>query len=128
LSEQKVLNRYFPPNFHLSNILKVKLPKGHQDMVQLMTSCNMRCKALGDYIHRGRNLMSTKECLRTGSLCACPASVLLEMQVLPVEVTLGTDLGNPWSMRSCMENFKEEKFLEEEEMCVQEKKSESMRS
>lgn len=38
------IKQYHPPNFHLSMLPKLKLPRDQQDMVLLMTSVNMRYK------------------------------------------------------------------------------------
>lgn len=42
MPEWKVLNKYHPPNFHLSMLPRVKLPRDPWDMVLLMTSVDMR--------------------------------------------------------------------------------------
>ena len=61
MSERKVLNKYFPPNFDPSRIPKNIIPRDKQHTVRLMTPFSMRCNTCGEYIYKGRKFNARKE-------------------------------------------------------------------
>ncbi|XP_037942908.1 splicing factor YJU2 [Teleopsis dalmanni] len=61
MSERKVLNKYYPPDFDPSKIPRIKLPKNRQYTVRLMAPFNMRCKTCGEYIYKGKKFNARKE-------------------------------------------------------------------
>uniref|UniRef100_T1JLR0 Splicing factor YJU2 n=1 Tax=Strigamia maritima TaxID=126957 RepID=T1JLR0_STRMM len=61
MSERKVLNKYYPPDFDPSKIPRLHLPKDRQYTVRLMAPCNMRCKTCGEYIYKGKKFNARKE-------------------------------------------------------------------
>ncbi|KAJ8655424.1 hypothetical protein O0I10_008917 [Lichtheimia ornata] len=61
MSERKVLNKYFPPNFDPSKIPRQKRPKDLQHKVRLMAPFSMRCESCGEYIHKGKKFNARKE-------------------------------------------------------------------
>ncbi|KAI8376785.1 CWC16 protein [Blakeslea trispora] len=61
MSERKVLNKYFPPNFDPSQIPRQKKPKDLQHKVRLMTPFTMRCESCGEYINKGKKFNARKE-------------------------------------------------------------------
>lgn len=61
MSERKVLNKYYPPDFDPSKIPRVKCPKNRQFTVRLMAPFNMRCKTCGEYIYKGKKFNARKE-------------------------------------------------------------------
>lgn len=61
MSERKVLNKYYPPDFDPSKIPRLRLPKDRQYTVRLMAPCNMRCKTCGEYIYKGKKFNARKE-------------------------------------------------------------------
>uniref|UniRef100_A0A3Q2Y6P4 Splicing factor YJU2 n=1 Tax=Hippocampus comes TaxID=109280 RepID=A0A3Q2Y6P4_HIPCM len=61
MSERKVLNKYYPPDFDPAKIPKLKLPKDRQYVVRLMAPFNMRCKTCGEYIYKGKKFNARKE-------------------------------------------------------------------
>jgi len=61
MSEGKVLNKYYPPDFDPSKIPRMKLPKNRQYTVRLMAPFNMRCKTCGEYIYKGKKFNARKE-------------------------------------------------------------------
>lgn len=52
MSERKVLNKYFPPDFDPSKIPRLKLAKDRQYVVRLMAPCNMKCTTCSEYIYK----------------------------------------------------------------------------
>ncbi|XP_050040108.1 splicing factor YJU2 [Dermacentor andersoni] len=61
MSERKVLNKYYPPDFDPLKIPRLRLPKERQYTVRLMAPCNMRCKTCGEYIYKGKKFNARKE-------------------------------------------------------------------
>ena len=61
MSERKVLNKYYPPDFDPTNIPRLKLPKTRQYTVRIMTPCNMKCNTCGDYIAKAKKFNARKE-------------------------------------------------------------------
>ncbi|RZC38712.1 coiled-coil domain-containing protein 94 [Asbolus verrucosus] len=61
MSERKVLNKYYPPDFDPSKIPRMKLPKNRQYTVRLMAPFNMKCKTCGEYIYKGKKFNARKE-------------------------------------------------------------------
>ncbi|XP_064481579.1 splicing factor YJU2-like [Ornithodoros turicata] len=61
MSERKVLNKYYPPDFDPRKIPRLRLPKDRQYTVRLMAPCNMRCTTCGEYIYKGKKFNSRKE-------------------------------------------------------------------
>ncbi|KAK7789421.1 hypothetical protein R5R35_011229 [Gryllus longicercus] len=61
MSERKVLNKYYPPDFDPSKIPRMKLPKNRQYTVRLMAPFNMRCVTCGEYIYKGKKFNARKE-------------------------------------------------------------------
>jgi len=61
MSERKVLNKYYPPDFDPSKIPKCKEPRNKTFGIRLMAPCNMRCTTCGEYIYKGRKFNARKE-------------------------------------------------------------------
>jgi len=61
MSERKVLNKYYPPDFDPSKIPKSKEPRNKTFCIRLMAPCNMRCTTCGEYIYKGRKFNARKE-------------------------------------------------------------------
>ncbi|CAH1400561.1 unnamed protein product [Nezara viridula] len=61
MSERKVLNKYYPPDFDPSKIPRMKFSKNRQFTVRLMAPFNMRCKTCGEYIYKGKKFNARKE-------------------------------------------------------------------
>jgi len=62
MSERKVLNKYYPPDFDPSKIPRNKDgPRNKTFTIRLMAPCNMRCTTCGEYIYKGRKFNSRKE-------------------------------------------------------------------
>ncbi|XP_062616109.1 splicing factor YJU2-like [Saccostrea cucullata] len=61
MSERKVLNKYYPPDFDPSNIPKMKTQKNRPFNIRIMAPMNMRCDNCGEYIYKGKKFNSRKE-------------------------------------------------------------------
>jgi len=61
MSERKVLNKYYPPDFDPSKIPRGKKGRNTTFTIRLMAPCNMRCTTCGEYIYKGRKFNSRKE-------------------------------------------------------------------
>ncbi|KAJ6637330.1 Splicing factor YJU2 [Pseudolycoriella hygida] len=61
MSERKVLNKYYPPDFDPAKIPRMKLAKNRQYTVRLMAPFNMRCVTCGEYIYKGKKFNARKE-------------------------------------------------------------------
>ncbi|KAF9040615.1 CWC16 protein [Panaeolus papilionaceus] len=61
MSERKVLNKYFPPDFDPELISRRKGPKSTQQVVRLMAPFSMRCNKCGEYIYKGKKFNARKE-------------------------------------------------------------------
>ena len=62
MSERKVLNKYYPPDYDPSKI--PKLPKGaksRQWVQRVMAPFNMRCNTCGEYIARAKKFNMRRE-------------------------------------------------------------------
>ena len=61
MSERKVLNKYYPPDFDPAKLPKLQLDKNRQYVVRLMAPFTMRCLTCGNYIYKGKKFNSRKE-------------------------------------------------------------------
>ncbi|RXK35521.1 nuclear mRNA splicing protein [Tremella mesenterica] len=61
MSERKVLNKYFPPDFDPSKIKRRKGMKDPQQVIRLMAPFSMRCNRCGEYVYKGKKFNARKE-------------------------------------------------------------------
>ncbi|XP_071503738.1 splicing factor YJU2-like [Diadema antillarum] len=61
MSERKVLNKYYPPDFDPSKIPKLRLARERQYTVRIMAPFNMQCKVCGEYIYKGKKFNAKTE-------------------------------------------------------------------
>lgn len=61
MSERKVLNKYYPPDFDPNKIPKLKQPKNRVYTIRTMAPFNMRCNTCGEYIYKGKKFNSRTE-------------------------------------------------------------------
>ncbi|XP_055333441.1 splicing factor YJU2-like [Paramacrobiotus metropolitanus] len=61
MTERKVLNKYYPPDFDPSKLPRLRLQKNRQFNVRIMAPCNMKCNTCGEYIYKGKKFNSRQE-------------------------------------------------------------------
>lgn len=61
MSERKVLNKYYAPDFDSRKLPKVKRDANRQFHVRIMAPCNMVCDTCGEYIYKGKKFNSRQE-------------------------------------------------------------------
>ncbi|CAK9293101.1 unnamed protein product [Gordionus sp. m RMFG-2023] len=64
MSERKVLNKYYPPDFDPTILPKLKLDRYRQYHIRTMAPFNMRCKTCGEFIYKGKKFNSRKETVK----------------------------------------------------------------
>lgn len=127
MSERKVLNKYYPPDFDPSKIPKLKLPKDRQYVVRLMAPFNMRCKTCGEYIYKGKKFNARKETVQNELYMGLPIfRFYIKCTRCLAEITFKTDPENTdYAMEhGATRNFQAEKLLEEEEKRIQTEREE----
>ncbi|XP_060762220.1 splicing factor YJU2 [Neoarius graeffei] len=127
MSERKVLNKYYPPDFDPSKIPKLKLPKDRQYVVRLMAPFNMRCKTCGEYIYKGKKFNARKETVQNELYLGLPIfRFYIKCTRCLAEITFKTDPENTdYAMEhGATRNFQAEKLIEEEEENIQRKREE----
>jgi len=61
MSERKVLNKYYPPDFDPLKLTKVKRAKEKQDNVRMMLPMSVRCNTCGNFMYIGTKFNMRKE-------------------------------------------------------------------
>ena len=61
MSERKVLNKYYPPDFDPTKLPKLKQQRNRQFVIRIMAPFSIRCKTYGEYIYKGRKFNSKME-------------------------------------------------------------------
>ncbi|NXR88747.1 YJU2 factor, partial [Hypocryptadius cinnamomeus] len=127
MSERKVLNKYYPPDFDPAKIPKLKLPKDRQYVVRLMAPFNMRCRTCGEYIYKGKKFNARKETVQNEAYLGLPIfRFYIKCPRCLAEITFKTDPENTdYAMEhGATRNFQAEKLLEEEEKRMQKEREE----
>ncbi|NWZ17399.1 YJU2 factor, partial [Agelaius phoeniceus] len=127
MSERKVLNKYYPPDFDPTKIPKLRLPKEWQYVVRLMAPFNMRCRTCGEYIYKGKKFNARKETVQNESYLGLPIfRFYIKCPHCLAEITFKTDPQNTdYAMEhGATRNFQAQKLLEEEEKRMQKEREE----
>lgn len=61
MTERKVLNKYFPPDFDFTKIPKLHLPKDRQYVIRIMAPFSMQCNTCGGYVYKGKKFNARRE-------------------------------------------------------------------
>ncbi|TFY78693.1 hypothetical protein EWM64_g5316 [Hericium alpestre] len=121
MSERKVLNKYFPPDFDPSLIPRRKGPKNSQQVVRLMAPFSMRCNTCGEYIYKGKKFNARKETVEGEDYYGIKIfRFYIKCTLCSAEITFKTDPKNTdyTAEHGASRNFepwREEKEVEEED-------------
>ncbi|KIK24991.1 hypothetical protein PISMIDRAFT_29032 [Pisolithus microcarpus 441] len=121
MSERKVLNKYFPPDFDPSLIPRRKGPKNSQQVVRLMAPFSMRCNTCGEYIYKGKKFNARKETVEGEDYYGIKIfRFYIKCTLCSAEITFKTDPKNTdyAAEHGASRNFepwREEKVVEEED-------------
>jgi hypothetical protein len=121
MSERKVLNKYFPPDFDPSLIPRRKGPKNSQQVVRLMAPFSMRCNTCGEYIYKGKKFNARKETVEGEDYFGIKIfRFYIKCTLCSAEITFKTDPKNTdyTAEHGASRNFepwREERVVEEED-------------
>ncbi|KAI0060876.1 DUF572-domain-containing protein [Artomyces pyxidatus] len=121
MSERKVLNKYFPPDFDPALIPRRKQPKNSQQVVRLMAPFSMRCNTCGEYIYKGKKFNARKETVEGEDYYGIKIfRFYIKCTLCSAEITFKTDPKNTdyLAEHGASRNFepwREEKAVEEED-------------
>ncbi|KAG2076027.1 DUF572-domain-containing protein [Suillus decipiens] len=121
MSERKVLNKYFPPDFDPSLIPRRRGPKNSQQVVRLMAPFSMRCNTCGEYIYKGKKFNARKETVDGEDYYGIKIfRFYIKCTLCSAEITFKTDPKNTdySAEHGASRNFepwREEKVVEEED-------------
>uniref|UniRef100_H2Z4N7 Splicing factor YJU2 n=1 Tax=Ciona savignyi TaxID=51511 RepID=H2Z4N7_CIOSA len=127
MSERKVLNKYYPPDYDPSKIPKLKRAKDRQYVIRVMAPFHMRCKTCGNYIYKGTKFNARMETVQTEDYLGLRIyRFYIKCTKCVAEITFKTDPENQdYAIEhGATRNFEAEKLLEQEEKKIQEKKEE----
>jgi len=121
MSERKVLNKYFPPDFDPDLIPRRKQPKNSQQVVRLMAPFSMRCNTCGEYIYKGKKFNARKETVEGEDYYGIKIfRFYIKCTLCSAEITFKTDPKNTdyTAEHGASRNFepwREERAVEEED-------------
>ncbi|KAI4518353.1 DUF572-domain-containing protein [Schizophyllum commune Loenen D] len=121
MSERKVLNKYFPPDFDPDLIPRRKGTKNSQQVVRLMAPFSMRCNTCGEYIYKGKKFNARKETVQGEDYYGIKIfRFYIKCTLCSAEITFKTDPKNTdyAAEHGASRNFepwREEKEVEEED-------------
>ncbi|KAM6500790.1 CWC16 protein [Amanita muscaria] len=121
MSERKVLNKYFPPDFDPDLIPRRKQPKNSQQVVRLMAPFSMRCNTCGEYIYKGKKFNARKETVDGEDYYGIKIfRFYIKCTLCSAEITFKTDPKNTdyAAEHGASRNFepwREERIIEEED-------------
>lgn len=64
MSERKVLNKYYPPDFDITKLPKMRRGRDRQFIIRIMAPMNMRCDTCGEYIYKGKKFNARQETVK----------------------------------------------------------------
>lgn len=145
MSERKVIQKYYPPDFDPSAITRTKGPKqvGPKTIpVRLMAPFSMRCTYCGEYIYKGRKFNARKETTEEVYYQIKIFRFYIKCTRCSGEITFKTDPRNgdytsekgakrnfePWRDQSAIEETDEQRLdrLERDEAEDQEREGDAM--
>ena len=134
MSERKVLQKYYPPDFDPSKITRSRAPKPtgpKSQTVRLMAPFSMKCLSCGEFIYKGRKFNARKETTTEKYYSITIFRFYIRCTRCSTEITFKTDPKNmdytcekgairnfePWRDESVREETEEERLdrMEREE-------------
>ncbi|KAL4401398.1 Pre-mRNA-splicing factor Cwf16 [Malassezia pachydermatis] len=95
MSERKVLQKYYPPDFDPSAMKRRRTGGGKQKTVRLMAPFSMRCNTCGEYIYRGKKFNARKETVHNDDYYGIPIyRFYIKCSQCSAEITFKTDPKN----------------------------------
>jgi len=95
MSERKVLQKYYPPDFDPSAVRRGRTGGGKQKTVRLMAPFSMRCNTCGEYIYRGKKFNARKETVNNDDYYGIPIfRFYIKCSQCSSEITFKTDPKN----------------------------------
>src|SRR4051812_26865814 len=131
MSERKVLNKYFPPNFDPSAIPRRKIAKDKQYKVRLMAPFTMVCNTCGEIVHAHKKFNARKETVEGETYYNIKIfRFYIRCPRCSAEITFKTDPKNTDYVceQGAIRNFepwKDERIEDEEERRVKEEEEEN---
>ena len=61
MTERKVLNKYFPPDFDPKKIPRMHMSRDRQYVIRIMAPFSMQCNTCGEYIYKGKKFNARRE-------------------------------------------------------------------
>ena len=61
MSDRKVLNKYYPPDYDVSKIPRLRLPSNRQVQSRIMLPMSLQCARCGEFIYKGKKFNARKE-------------------------------------------------------------------
>ncbi|KAJ2167324.1 Pre-mRNA-splicing factor cwf16 [Coemansia sp. RSA 353] len=125
MSERKVLNKYYPPDFDPAKIPRLRLGKSRQIKVRLVAPFAMRCATCGQWIGKGTKFNARKELVPSESFHSIPIyRFYIRCQRCAAEITFKTDPenNNYVAEHGAQRNF--EPWREQHELNEEDKKEE----
>lgn len=127
MSERKVLNKYYPPDYDPSLIPRLKRAKDRQYVIRVMAPFNMRCKTCGNYIYKGTKFNARMETVQDKNYLGLRIyRFYIKCTRCVAEITFMTDPENQdYSLEhGATRNFEAEKLLAQQEKKLQAQKEE----
>jgi len=127
MSERKVLNKYYPPDYDPSLIPRLKRAKDRQYVIRVMAPFNMRCKTCGNYIYKGTKFNARMETVQDKNYLGLRIyRFYIKCTRCVAEITFMTDPENQdYSLEhGATRNFEAEKILAQQEKKLQAQKEE----
>nr|XP_039253590.1 splicing factor YJU2-like [Styela clava] len=127
MSERKVLNKYYPPDYDPSLIPKLKLAKDRQYVIRVMAPFHMRCKTCGNYIYKGTKFNSRKETVQDDDYLGLRIfRFYIKCTKCVAEITFKTDPENTDYVieHGATRNFEAEKLLQKQEKEIEKQREE----
>lgn len=117
MSERKVLNKYYPPDYDPAKIPRLKRAKDRQYVIRVMAPFHMRCKTCGNYIYKGTKFNARQETVQDRDYLGLRIyRFYIKCTKCVAEITFLTDPANQdYAMEhGATRNFEAEKLLDEE--------------